>query len=780
MAAKGVKPTGKRFLFVRCGIIGALVLFILCVIGIGVGWIISSEVGPLGEVTTLIITPQNGETVVVNDSVELQAGASDPKGVSRLELYADGALVAAQDTSLDGGSNPLILTSAWAPATVGRHVLVARGYATDERFADSSAIFLDVTEPPAPGPTELDVDAVPREPGSSLPSLSGLASATGTTVEDILSHSPGLSGVDPDAPLPPGTHVTIPPPPSPPSGRSASPPSPPSPPPPPRSGGPTAPTNLVVTPECTSVTLTWSDSPDEGSYVIYRLAAGEPRPHVVATLPANTTRYVDALPAYMDYYYQVAARRAGRESLGPMVLAALPGGCLPPPPLPGIPDLVLTLVDIETDSTYDGVYCYARIDSLPPDHFPAGSFSGIPPTAPRYYSLAGLPNRGRYLLSGHPAGTPVTLSVNCMGRNVPLADDLGTFNVSHPPEEWDGSLRVAASRAPGVGTGFRMHYCLGSASIPCTAPGATPPPDPIALVDPYLPPPTSLRLGRSFEPCMDLPTERDRGLCILVGAFTGGISTVFWDWDGGAYVNESDLTAYHVILAKTNLRSGRVVTEGEWDVLRRADGTLPKLMMDRVPNPPACGTRYLYYAFAVARDRRSVESDPVWFDTPPCFEPVDVTVRFDSLTMASSLDDLDECCGFWCSSHSDELELSASLQVISGSDSWSEDLTRPASVTPGGTYTFSSLWGGSYQHGVHFVDPRQTLTIIATVYENDMLFPCSTGLFGSTPLCTARFEVPVHTSAEWNSYYQEFAGGSSTSEGGCTFSIRASGPAGRP
>src|SRR5260221_11373625 len=85
-----------------------------------------------------------GGQAELNRPLDVQAVARSAAGVTRLELYADGALAGAQATSLPTGSNPLLYRQTWMPLTPGRHALVARASANR---APSPA-----PTPPSPAP----------------------------------------------------------------------------------------------------------------------------------------------------------------------------------------------------------------------------------------------------------------------------------------------------------------------------------------------------------------------------------------------------------------------------------------------------------------------------------------------------------------------------------------------------------------------------------------------------------------------------------------------------
>jgi len=116
----------------------------------------------------------------------------------------------------------------------------------------------------------------------------------------------------------------------------------------------------------------WTDTPNEESYVLYRLDPGAARFHVIASgLRANTTRYRDTITAGGYYGYMVAAVRSGVEGRSAPFGVTIPERCFPPSSPSGTTDLVLTVASLDTTETFTGVYCYYSIDGTAFDRLPA-------------------------------------------------------------------------------------------------------------------------------------------------------------------------------------------------------------------------------------------------------------------------------------------------------------------------------------------------------------------------------------------------------------------------
>ncbi|MCX7840546.1 MAG: Ig-like domain-containing protein, partial [Anaerolineae bacterium] len=153
-----------------------------------------------------ISSPTTGSTAELNAPLQVNATAEDTAGVMRIELYADGALVAVQETTLAQGSNPLVFMQNWTPLTKDTHILLARAYNRTGKFADSNVVRLDVVEP-LTQTRRVNLDEIPRGPNVPLPSLNQVSQLSGVPVERLREANPGLRNTDPNVPLPGGTNL---------------------------------------------------------------------------------------------------------------------------------------------------------------------------------------------------------------------------------------------------------------------------------------------------------------------------------------------------------------------------------------------------------------------------------------------------------------------------------------------------------------------------------------------------------------------------------------------
>ena len=166
---------------------GVVFLITLCV---GAYILIRSRLG--GDlITAWIISPVTEQLVEVNQPLSVLAGAAYPSGMDRVEVYAYGALILAKDNT-GQGETELSVTGTLMPLTSDRHVLLARGYESDDGYADTEVVYVDVTE--SPESVSIDVDSLP---GEENPSLDVLAQYLCTTPEELARRNPSLGGTSP-------------------------------------------------------------------------------------------------------------------------------------------------------------------------------------------------------------------------------------------------------------------------------------------------------------------------------------------------------------------------------------------------------------------------------------------------------------------------------------------------------------------------------------------------------------------------------------------------------
>ncbi len=632
-----------------------LFLLLLCVV-VASAWFLLAPRDENGLPPIVQInSPSSGATLEINTPLTVLASAEGAESYKRAELYSDGALVAVENSTLEGGSNPLIFAQEYTPLTPGRHVLMVRAYISDDKFNDSGIVYVDVVEPSAISQT-INVDTIPIADGV-LPSVNDISFLQGVPPDQLLASNPDLNGTDPSVPLSPGTNLHIPPRPRNPAPSGGTPP------PEPIASAPAAPSALNLTLDCTSTQLTWTDnSADESSFLVYRLAPGDSLLTLIATLPAGTTTYQEALSTLGTYRYQVAAMRGGMEGLSLMNSASTPDLCAPPSG--ALETVVLSVLSLDTTETYDGIYCYLDINGSGYQRTPEDDFIYLTPESDGVtYNLAQkLPNHGQFLLAVPPDGGPLSFGGECWGRRGPIATAIGLpFTASHPRDDWDGrDLLQTAMEAAGkpvasltafAGESLRLHYRL-SANIPKARAEAIANQfdlsglDPTAIrsiLAPVIPEPlyggarlpiiTNLRIEHSFRGC-DQFQGNARGFCVLGSLPANGPLTILWDLAIRSPLFSETLIDRYIVTLNVPVNAGPLVNNIVIPIPIRRVGSSPirtSLILPTQDLP--CGSRVQVRVDGFIGAMQLESPNAIfWVVTEPCRGPLaTVTIRFTTL-----------------------------------------------------------------------------------------------------------------------------------------------------
>jgi hypothetical protein len=155
-----------------------------------------------------ILSPPSGSRVQLGEEVAVQFRAVDEVGVSRVELKADGMVVAVEQSSQAEGEPSMTATLSWTPTAPGSHTLLLYACNTDGAVGDPVGVSIIVAPPPptstVPPPTPTQTLAPPTPTDTLVPPTPMPATPTNT--------------VAPPAPAPPtATRTTAPPTPVPPT-----------------------------------------------------------------------------------------------------------------------------------------------------------------------------------------------------------------------------------------------------------------------------------------------------------------------------------------------------------------------------------------------------------------------------------------------------------------------------------------------------------------------------------------------------------------------------------
>lgn len=747
-------------------ILGGMGAAMICLVAILIGYLLLAKpaTAALNSYVT-INTPATDEMVALNVPAAVQAAASHTSGVKRIELYADGALVAAQDSTLQNGASPMIFAESWTPLTTGRHVLMARAYPTEGDIVDSAVVSITVVDQ--------IVDSTTIKIGPESATVKDIAEAAGVSPEEIFEANPDLPA-DPDAPLPPDTEVEVPLPP-------ADPP-PAEPPPDPAPGAPSPPTDLTITADCNSATLSWTDAPDEESYNIYRL--DPPVLTLIGNVAANETGYIDTpLPGLGEFQYQVASVRDGLEGLTLMVNVETPGICVPPSV---VEDLILTMETLETGAPWDGVYCYFDFDGTGYFRVPAADFLYMTPEPDdvTYDLSTQLPNSGQFHISGDTSAG-ITLSGECWGRDGPEVSLLGNFSATHAEEDWDGHDLTQTT------PNMTLTYHITT----------NPPPEIGIFFIPWidiiwggfqLPAPSDLHIGPSGAGCSEY-IGFPRISCLISASMGNGPTTLEWTWTGNAFHSEEELTRYLVVMRARDVTSDtesvvwtkNIYRPGPGEEIRRAQilptGGLP------------CGSQLTLDVQAFKGTQASTVATIPWQETEAC-PSMHVNVTFDNfrLVPADGYSYIEDVNGEdWWFSNTRRLELSGLVRAnfpFHRTGSTGDEIFNPcperAWCLEEGNYPVASLpmstlgWPifimGNNQINL-VLDSDNGLTVLFVLHEMD-------NSVASDTYCRAVLEFPPTNPVNWpsqiNGSYTLTApmiGSGEGSEGQCEMDVTITG-----
>lgn len=111
---------------------GILILIAICLLVAMLVYLSTRAQTVLSRPLVLIHNPLNQDIVEVGQGTLIHATARNKAGITRMELWADGALVDTKTPPAGGSANPLVLSTNWQPATSGKHLLVVRAYASSD------------------------------------------------------------------------------------------------------------------------------------------------------------------------------------------------------------------------------------------------------------------------------------------------------------------------------------------------------------------------------------------------------------------------------------------------------------------------------------------------------------------------------------------------------------------------------------------------------------------------------------------------------------------------
>lgn len=788
----------------RTLLVAAAVLLFLCLVAGGVLFLGQTPALPP---SVSIQRPESGSLAEVNQAVPVNLSAFYDHGISRLELYADGALVGSQDASQPGGDNPLILAQPWMPLTPGRHILMARAYDRNQKHYDSSLLVVDVVDRLSDTAT-INTSSIQLGAGAHLPSLNDIAKASGASLDTLRGLNPSLGTSSADAPLPEGAILTVPYSPDPTPANMPTPPAP-------LPGTPASPQiGTATATSCTSIQVTWSGVSGATGYTLYRLADGETAFSSVAHLGADATSASDTIPQNGGYVYQVGADQGTLESLSGTASVRTADSCAPAAPA-GTTNLTVSLLTLKTTQAFDGIYCYSSLDGSAFKRIPQYDFQVMAPEADglTYNLQTQLAYFGQLILPAQPLSSPIALTLECWGRRGAESTLLGTIHSSHGSSEWDGrDLTETADAAvlhyridqnphttapvnlPSITTAaiFQPQLNLPAVFVPLDGSGNTP----------TLPPPTNVRDIRGIN----------SGICSLLAmanvhpSFCQGSNTwrvgdgIAWDWsDPTGLLRDSDLTGYHIKVDQLDMLNPHhpiLTTLTEFDI---HSGRFKSAPPPAILNNVGCSTRVLIYVQAVEGLEFSDYSDPAIFDSPRCTQNDTITVSVSQIIVGNgspdSVTDGDPC--ILCTDR--RLELYGSFLINNTDGNIMDPPTGHngpefggcpdhTQCVTGGVYTFGDPDHVIFIQGAAAIlapSTGRTLSMVVDLSDYDY-FTYLNGIltgalshFSNDPAayrwCHGTLTLPGRSAVDWERFDQTFHIRDNSPEGACDVTIRVQG-----
>lgn len=163
---------------------GLLAAVIIILIGAAItAYFIARTPGPetAGAPTVVITAPLPGSEFKVNSPVTVQATASDPAGVVRMELWVSGVKTAESVSPLAQGQPTLTASFKWTPDVPGTYTLEIKAFNEPGNTGNPGLVTINVVagEPPTPTPTDTPT---PQPPTATVPATPSLVAQTDLNV----------------------------------------------------------------------------------------------------------------------------------------------------------------------------------------------------------------------------------------------------------------------------------------------------------------------------------------------------------------------------------------------------------------------------------------------------------------------------------------------------------------------------------------------------------------------------------------------------------------------
>jgi hypothetical protein len=185
-------------------VVGVLALILLVgLAAIGTAYFLSTGRGSELAVPEVVITaPFNGSQVQTNSPVTVQATASDPTGVTRMELWVSGVKTAESISPVEQGQPTLTASFQWVPPAPGSYTVEVRAYNPQGETNVPTMVTVNAV---GGGPiATVTATATPEPPTATVPTIPSLKTLTDLNVRSGPGFDYDLIGL-----LPSGTTAEI-------------------------------------------------------------------------------------------------------------------------------------------------------------------------------------------------------------------------------------------------------------------------------------------------------------------------------------------------------------------------------------------------------------------------------------------------------------------------------------------------------------------------------------------------------------------------------------------
>lgn len=510
-----------------------------------------------------IRSPSPGARLPAGDPASVLVRAFDGLPVAKYELWVDGEL-ARQLTPSDPATSA-VARMTWLPGEPGTHVLVARGITGDGSIGRSAPVVVEALPDPHAGLIGVGVQV---GEGATVASI---AQVLGASPQDVIvpggraEPQPGdglvvylppdrlpEGYVDDDGPRPAALPTPDPEPPD--AGAAEAQPAddaapdelpwgfdrlddP---------GPPGAPADLRVTRgEGCAVRLDWRDTSDtETGFRVYRFSGGG-NFRAIRELDANdgvgALTFTDRVlfGGHVEYY--IASANSGGESDSNLAGVDVPEDACAITVPPAVVDSALMLqfeaTSLQTDTQFDDAYCYLSLARLEPyARIPDHDDAFLAPTRGGGWDIGQYASGIDRRVFMQAPGAPVPVRMECWGRRGGEEPNLlGSFEASHPREEWDG--RNLFGNADGFRAVYRIEPYIPRARA-------------IAIEDGRIPVPSNVHIPDDRDDCDAHADFSDGdhidGRLALWACAEIADRVIAWDWDESPAFPREEIGGFRV------------------------------------------------------------------------------------------------------------------------------------------------------------------------------------------------------------------------------------------